>query len=251
LIVIAHLKNSKDKGKGRAPSNLIDGLEDDVVPHPKASFGYDELLTPEGESDDGDSDFEASEPDYEDEDEDEDGRVIPLRNTRKLPLQRTSHVDIRHFDEEVEDIMFAAATEASIRDMMGGGASTSASSSSCNVPWGATLATTTEYYNAGSEVVPDSEPEDELLMVTYPEDEPVVVPTGRMSLGKGRGRNKVHGKPEFDANSIHHDVISARREARRGSRLEKQEIRMLEYQLGRRLTYVGLAGTLCALISAF
>lgn len=249
MIVIAHLKSSKDKGKGRAPSNLIDGFEDDVVPDPKASFGYDELLTPEGESDDGDSDFEASEPDYEDEDEDD--RDIPLRNTRRLPPQRTSRVDIRHFDEEVEDIMFAAATEASIRDMMGGGASTSASSSGCNVPWGATLATTTEYDNTGLEIVPDSEPEDELLMVTYPEDEPVVVPTGRMSLGKGRGRNKVHGKPEFDANNIHHDVFSARREARRGSRLEKQEIRMLEYQLGRRLTYVGLAGTLYALISAF
>jgi hypothetical protein len=105
------------------------------------------------------------------------------------------------------------------------------------------VAATSEYHD---EVVPDSEPEDELLMVTYPEDEPVVVQRGRISLGKSRGRNKGHGKNEFDADNIHHDVFSARREARKGSRLEKQEIRMLEYQLGRRLTYVGLASNLYA-----
>lgn len=245
MIVIAQLKSSKDKGKGRAPSNVIDGLEDDIV-DPEASPGYDERLTPEGESDDDDSDFEGSEPDYEDEDD----RDITF-NVRKFPSRRTSRVDIKHLNDfdEVEKIMFAAATEASIRDVSGG-ASTSAGSSGCIVPWSPMVAATPEY-DAGSEVVPDSEPEDELLMVTYPEDEPLVVQRGRISLGKSRGRNKGHGKTEFDADNIRHDAFSARREARKGSRLEKQEIRMLEYQLGRRLTYVGLASNLYALISPF
>jgi hypothetical protein len=243
LIVIAHLKSSKDKGKGRALSNLIDGLEDDIVPDPKASPGYDALVTSEGESDDGDSDFEASEPDYEDEDD----RDISLRNNRKFLSQRTSRVDIRDV-HEVEEAMVAAATEASIRDKSGG-ASTSAGSSGCNVSWRPMVASTPENHNVNLEVVPDSEPEDE-LMVTDPEDEPVVVQRGRISLGKGRGRNKGHRRTEFDADNMH-DVFSARREARKGSRLEKQEIRMLEYQLGRRLTYVGQASNLYALISPF
>jgi hypothetical protein len=220
LIVIAHLKSSKDKGKGRAPSNLVDRIEDGIVPDPEASLEYDEAVTPEGESDDGDSDFEASEPDSEDED----NRNITFR-------------------------MFAAATEASIRDMMSGGASTSAGSSGSNILRHTELATATGYYFVDSEVVPDSDPEAELLVATYPEDE-FAVQRG-MNLGKGRGKNKVHGKINSDAGDIHHDVFSARREARRRSRLDKQEIRLLEYQLGRRLTYVGLTISFYAFIYAF
>ena len=245
MIVIAHLKRSKDKGKGRAPSNL-DGFEDDIAPDPEANFGYNEPVTPEGESDDGDSDFEASEPDSEDEDY----RDITHRNSRKLPYKRTSRVDIRHFDsEEVEEIMYAPATEASIRDMMSGGASTSAGSSSCNAFRPAALAAAQGYYFVESEVVPDSDPEGELLMVTYPEDEPVVQ-GGWMNPGKGRGRNQGHGNTEFDADDIQHDAFSARRDARMRSRLDKQEIRKMEYQLGRRLTHVGLARNLYASIYA-
>jgi hypothetical protein len=174
-------------------------------------------VTPEGESDDDDSDFEASEADSEDE-------------------------DIR----SVNFRMFAAATEASIRDMMSGGASTSAGLSGRNNPGHTALAATTGYYFVDSEVVPDSDPEVELLVPAYPEDG-FVIQRG-MNLGKGRGRNKVLVKTN---DGIHHDAFSARREARRRSHLDKQEIRLLEHQLGRRLTYVGLAGSLYASIYAF
>jgi DNA repair protein RAD16 len=234
-IPVPSANSSKDKGKGRESSNLVEGLEDDIVPVPEASLGYDELVTPEGESDDGDPDFEASEPDSEDEDD----RDNTLRNIRKLPHKKASRVDVSHFGdiEEVEEIMFAAAAEASIRDMISGGASTSAGSSSRNVSERTALDAATGYYYVDSDVAPDSDPEGELLVVTYPEDEPVMVQRGGMNPGMGRGRNNGHGKAESDADDVHRDVFSARREARRRSRLEKQDIRMLEYQLGRRLTH--------------
>jgi hypothetical protein len=196
-------------------------------------------VTPEGESDDGDPDFEASEPDSEDEDD----RDITLLNIRKLPHKRTSRVDVSHFGdiEEVEEIMFAAAAEDSIRNIMNGSASTSAGSSNCNVSGRTALDAATGYYFADLDIAPDSDPEGELLVAAYPEDEPVMLQRG-MNPGMGRGRNNGYKKTESDGNDVHHDVFSARREARRRSRLDKQDIRMLEYQLGRRLTYVGLAG---------
>lgn len=205
-------------------------------------------MTPEGESDDGDPDFEANELDFEDEDD----RDITPRKIRKLPHKRTSRVDISHFGdiEEVEEIMFAAAAEASIRDMMNGGASTSAGSSNCNVSGRSALDAATGYYIVDSDVAPDSDPEGELLVATYPEDEPVML-QGGMNPGMGRGRNNGFKITESDADDVHHDVFSARREARRRSRLDKQDIRMLEYQLGRRLTYVSLAGNFYALIYGF
>jgi DNA repair protein RAD16 len=239
LVVIAHLKSSKDKGKGKAPSNFVDGLEDDIVPDSEVGLGYDEPVAPEDESDDGDSDFEAH--DFEDEDDSD----ISFVGGRKTPHKRTSRVDIRHVDnpEAVEQMMFAAAAEASIRDFMSGGASTSAGSSGLNISGHPGLTAPAEFYYGDSDVVPDSEPEGDLL-------EPIVQ-TGWMTPAKGKGRNKGQWKAEYDADDIHQDPYSARREARRRSRLEKQDVRMLEYKLGRRLTYVGLADIFCSLTYSF
>ncbi|KAI9511285.1 SNF2 family N-terminal domain-containing protein [Russula earlei] len=61
--------------------------------------------------------------------------------------------------------------------------------------------------------------------------------TTRRNSGKGSGRNKSQGRIESDADGIHQDPSSARKDARRRSALEKREIRMLEIQLGRRLTH--------------
>jgi hypothetical protein len=239
LVVIAHLKSSKDKGKGKTPSNFVHGLEDDIVPDPEVGLGYDEPVAPEDESDDGDSDFEAL--DFEDEDDSD----ISLPGVRKMPHKRTSRVDTRRVDnpEAVEQMMIAAATDASIRDFMSGGASTSAGSSGHNISGHTGSTAPTEFYYAGSDVVPDSEPEGDLL-------EPIVQ-TGWMTPAKGKGRNKGQWKAEYDADDIHQDPYSARKEARRRSRVEKQDIRMLEYQLGRRLTHVGLADISCSLIYSF
>ncbi|KAN0124335.1 SNF2 family N-terminal domain containing protein [Russula decolorans] len=217
--------SANDKGKGKAPSNFVDGLEDDIVPDSEVGLGYDEPVAPEDESDDGDSDFEAH--DFEDEDDSD----ISFVGGRKTPHKRTSRVDIRHVDnpEAVEQMMFAAAAEASIRDFMSGGASTSAGSSGLNISGHPGLTAPAEFYYGDSDVVPDSEPEGDLL-------EPIVQ-TGWMTPAKGKGRNKGQWKAEYDADDIHQDPYSARREARRRSRLEKQDVRMLEYKLGRRLTY--------------
>ena len=229
MVVIAHLKSSKDKGKGKAPSNFVDGFEDEIIPDSEVGLGYDEPVAPEDESDDGDSDFEAH--DFEDEDDSD----ISFVGVRKVPHKRTSRVDTRHIEnpEAAEQMMFAPAAEASIYDFTGGGASTSAGSSGLNISGHTGLTAPVESYYADSDVVPDSEPEGDLL-------EPIVQ-TGWMTPAKGKGKNKGQWKAEYDADDIHQDPYSARREARRRSRLEKQDIRMLEYQLGRRLTHVGLA----------
>jgi hypothetical protein len=228
LAVIAYLKSSKDKGKGKAPSNFVDGLEDDIAPDPEVGLGYDEPVAPEDESDDGDSDFEAL--DFEDEDDSD----ISFPGVRKMPHKKTSRVDTRHFDnpEAVEQMPFVTAAEASFRDFVSGGASTSAGSSAHNISGHTGLTAPTEFYYADSDVVPDSEPEGDLL-------EPIVQ-SGWMTPAKGKGRNKGQRKAEYDADDIHQDPYSARKEARRRSRLEKQDVRMQEYRLGRRLTYVGL-----------
>jgi DNA repair protein RAD16 len=240
LVVIAHLKSSKDKGKGKAPSNFVDGFEDDMVTDHEDDLGYDEPLAPEDESDDGDSDFEAL--DFEDEYDSD----ISFPGVRKIPHKRTfTCIDTRHVDnpEAVEQMMFAAAAEESLRDFMSGGASTSAGSSGHNISGRTGLTASTEFYYADSDVVPDSEPEGDLL-------EPIVQ-MGRKAPAKGKGKNKGQWKAEYDADDIHQDTYSARKEARRRARLEKQDIRMSEYQLGRRLTHVGLVDIFCSLIYSF
>ncbi len=208
LIVIAHLKTLKDKGKGRAPSNFVDGLES----------------------------FDSGDEDYSD---------TSLPNVRKWPNKRTSRVNTRHFDDpKVKQIVFpAAATDSIIRDFnfMSGGASTSAGSSGHNISRSTGFVAPTEIYYVDSDVVPDSEPEPDLL-------EPIVQ-VGWM-LGNGKESNNGQWKPEYDPDDIQ-DVYLARREARKRARLEKQDMRMLEYQLGRRLTYVGLAGIFYSVIYPF
>jgi len=207
-----------------------------MVPDPEVGLGYDEPVAPEDESDDGDPDFDF---------EDEDGSDISFFGVRNRPPKRTSHVDTRHVDnpEAVEQMLFAAAAEASIRDFMSGGASTSTGSSGHNISGHTGLTAPTEFYYADSDVVPDSEPEGDLL-------EPIVQ-TGWMAPAKGKGKNKGQWKAEYDADDIHQDPYSARRETRRRSRLEKQDIRTLESKLGRRLTHVGPADIFCFLIYTF
>ncbi|KAI0276155.1 SNF2 family N-terminal domain-containing protein [Russula aff. rugulosa BPL654] len=58
-----------------------------------------------------------------------------------------------------------------------------------------------------------------------------------MTAAKVKGRNKGQWNAEYNADDTPQDTLSVRREARRQARLEKQDIRMLEYQLGRRLTH--------------
>ena len=243
LIVIAYLKTSKDKGKGRAPSNLIDGVEDNIVPDSEAGLN-DEVVSP---SDDDSSEFEAHELSSEDE---EDSDFI-LRNSRKSYQTRTSRASIRRFNdvEEEADIKVNAAIKESIRDAMNGGASTSASSASRKtsrrVANAAAVAEHRSVMDRGSkvdsDVVSDSDPEGEVMVVSDTEDEPIVQ-RSRPNMGKGRGKNKGPEKTDYDTDDIRRDYIADRKEARRLSRLEKQEIRMQETKLGRRLTYVGLTG---------
>lgn len=185
----------------------------------------------EDDSDDDDSDFEAL--DFEDED-DSDISVIDIRKT---PRKRTSRVNARYVDnsDAVDQMQFAATAEAPICDFMSGVASTSAGSSGLNISGHTGLTAPTETYYVGSDVVPDSEPEGDLL-------EPLVQKW--IALAGVKGKNKGQWQAEYNADDIH-DTYSARREARRLSRLEKQDMRTLEYQLGRRLTHVGLVGIFC------
>ena len=188
-------------------------------------------MAPEDESDDSDSNFEA--PDFEDEDDSD----ISFLGVRKMPHKRTSRADTRHVDnpEAAEEMQFAAAAEPSIRDFMSGVASTSAGLSGSNISGRTGLTAPTEFYCVDSDVVPDSEPEGDLL-------EPVWV-----TLAKVKGKDKDQWNADYDADDIHQDTYSARKEARRRSRLEKQDMRLLEYQLGRRLTHVSL-GIFCSSI---
>jgi hypothetical protein len=184
-------------------------------------------VAPDDESDDGDSDFESL--DFEDEDDSD----FSFTSIRKKPHKRTSRVDTRSVDylEALEQMQFAAAAEASFRDLMSGlsgGASTSAGSSSHNISGLTGLTVPMGFYCVDSDVVPDSEPEGDLL-------EPWKTPD------KGKGKNKRQWQAEYDAGDIHQDAYSVRKETRKRSNLEKQDIRMEEYRLGRRLTYVGLA----------
>jgi len=252
LIVIAYLKTSKDKGKGKAPSNLVDGVEDNLVPHSEDGLN-DDVVAP---SDDNDPEFEASEPDSEDDDEDEDeeDRNITLRNGRRLSQKRTPRADV----EEEEDIKVRAAMKKSLRGAVNGRASTSASPASRNISRRvANAAAAAEHRSVmgrglevDSDVVSDSDPEGEVMVASDTEDEPIVQ-RSRPNMGKGRGKNKGPEKTEYDTDGIRPDYPVDRKEARRLSRLEKQEIRMQEIKLGRRLTYVGLAGHIYTLICPF
>lgn len=213
----------------------------------------------QGESDDSGSEFEVAELDSEDEEE----RDITFcnRNGRKLSHKRKSSTAVRHFDdpEDEEQVLFEVALKTSIRDT-NRGASTSAGSTSRSVSKRSVLATAAaaveqhfameQGFGINLGVVPDSEFEGSVLVLTSSEDEPIVQ-RGKTDLGKGSGRNKGQGKTEHDTDSTHHDYFSARREARRLSRPEKQQIRMLEYKHGRRLTHVGLAGNFYTLTYPF
>jgi hypothetical protein len=126
---------------------------------------------------------------------------------------------------------------------MGGGASTSAGLSGHHISWHTGFTAPTEFNYVDLDVVPDSEPEGDLL-------EPIVQMSW-MTPANGKGRNNSQWQAEYDVDDINQDPHSVRREALRRSRLEKQEMRMLEYQLERRLTHVGLADIFCSLIYSF
>jgi hypothetical protein len=148
--------------------------------------------------------------------------------------------------------MIRDAMKASLRDAVNGGALTSAGSTGRNVPRrtkrAAAAAAEPRFLmergsEVDSEVVSDSDPEGEVMEIADSEDEPIVQ-RDKLNPGRGRGRDKGLEETECDTDDIHLDHLSARKEARRVSRLEKQEIRMLEIKLGRRLTYVCPAGNL-------
>jgi hypothetical protein len=101
-----------------------------------------------------------------------------------------------------------------------------------------------------SDVVSDSDPEGEVMVASDTGEEPIVQ-RSRSNMGKDRGKNKGPEKTECDTDGIRPDYSSDRKEARRLSRLEKQEIRMQEIKLGRRLTHVGLADHIYTLICPF
>jgi hypothetical protein len=244
LIVIAYLEKSKDKGKGKAPSKPVDGLEDGSFLNSEACLGSDEPVT---DQDDSDSNFEACE---HDDSEYEEGGDITLRNGRKLPCRRASRLAVRDYDrpEEEEAIMFDPTITAFIRDASYGDASTSTGFVGFHIPThsAALAAATAEHrlarehsLGADSEIASDSDVEEELLLCLDSEDE-LIAQRVQSNLGKRRNTNKGKGKTEYDDENPHFDYVSAPREAGRHPGLEKQEIKMREYQLGRRLTYVGL-----------
>ena len=249
-------QTSQDKGKGRAPSNLVGEIEDLFVPNSEDSLEYEELAGPSGESDDDYSDSQDSGPDSEDEEE----RDITLRNGHKSSKKRTPRVPIGRSNdvEGDEKLMVRAALKASLRDVVNRGASTSAGSTGRNVPRRTRRAAAAAEHRilmerasaVDFEVASDSDPEGEVMEITDSEDKPIAQ-RNKPILGKGRGRDKGLEETECDTDDIHRDHLSARKEARRLSRLEKQEIRMLEIKLGRRLTHVCLAGNLFTPIHPF
>lgn len=153
--------------------------------------------------------------------------------------------------EEEDEIMLNAAIAASLRHSTNGSASTSAAHAGRTVSTRATRAAvaaerrlaTEQGVQIDSDVVLDSDPEGEVLMPFDSEDEPIAKKSKSRS-GNRKDKKKGKGKTENDRDSPDLDHFSARREARRHSRLEKQQIRMLEHQLNRRLTYVSLASVL-------
>lgn len=192
-----------------------------MVLDPEVGLGYNEPMAPEDESDDGDSEFEA----LDSEDEDDSDSSFP--SVHKKPHRRTARVDTRHVDNP-EAMQYAAAADPSIREFMSGGASTSAGSSSHNISGLTGFTVPMEFYCVDSDVVPDSEPEGDLLESEW------------KTPAKGKGKIKGQWNAEYDADDIQGAYLM-RKETRRRSNLEKQDMRVLEYKLGRRLTYVGPA----------
>jgi hypothetical protein len=230
------LSDSK-KGKGKGPSIPDDENEDEIVPDSEASLGYDELAV----LDEDDSDFEGSDlsSDYDDDDDSDE-----VRDGRKSPCKKASRVKVVDYDDpEDEETTLNTAIAASIGYSTNGGASTSATHASRTVSTRVTRAAATaerrlameQCIPIDSDVVLDSDPEGEILALIDSEDETI------SKKPKPRSGNRKDKKKTEDIDNLNLDSFSARREARRHSRLEKQQIRMLEYQLSRRLTYVSLA----------
>ncbi|KAH9049200.1 SNF2 family N-terminal domain-containing protein [Lactarius deliciosus] len=140
--------------------------------------------------------------------------------------------------------MLNAAIAASMRYSTNGGASTSTTRASRTVSTRATRAaaaaerrlTLEQGVQIDSDVVLDSDPEGELLIPTDSESEPIAKKPKPRS-GNLKVKKKGKEKTENDRDSPDLDYFSVQREARKRSRLEKQQIRMLEHQLNRRLTY--------------
>ncbi len=236
----------KNKGKGKGPSIPAGEQEDEIVPDSEASLGYDALAI----LDEDGSNFEGSELSYDDDDGDGSDEGISLRGGRKSPYKKASRIKVVDSDdpEEEEETMLNAAIAASMRYSTNGDASTSTTHASRTVSTRATRAAAAaerrlameQGVQIGSDVVLDSDPEGELLIPIDSEDEPIAKKPKSRS-GNRKVKKKGKEKTENDRDSPDLDHFSARREARRHSRLEKQQIRMLEHQLNRRLTYVSLA----------
>jgi hypothetical protein len=231
----------KNKGKGKGPFILAGEQEDEIVPDSEASLAYEELAI----LDEDDSDFEGSELSSEDDGDGSD--VISPRGGRISPHKKASRVIVVDSEEE-DEIMLNAAIADSIRYSTNGGASTSAAHAGRTVSARATRAAaaaerrlaTEQVVQIDSDAVLDSDPEGEILIPFHSEDEPIAKKSKSRS-GNRKDKKKGKEKTGNDKDSSDLDYFSAQREARRHSRLEKQQIRMLEHQLNRRLTYVSLA----------
>ncbi|KAH8985888.1 SNF2 family N-terminal domain-containing protein [Lactarius akahatsu] len=232
--------NVSNKGKGKGPSIPAGEEDDEIVPDSEASLGYDELATLDSDG----SDFEDSELNSDDDDGDDSDEGISLRGGRKLPHKKASRVKVVDDPEEEEEIMLNAAIAASMRYSTNGGASTSTTRASRTVSTRATRAAAAaerrlaleQGVQIDSDVILDSDLEGELLIPTDSEDEPIAKKPKPRS-GNLKVKKKGKEKTENDRDSPDLDYFSVQREARKRSRLEKQQIRMLEHQLNRRLTY--------------
>ncbi len=236
----------KNKGKGKEPFIPLGEEEDEIVPDSESCLGYDALAN----SDEEDSEFDASELSPGNDDSDGSDQGISLRNGKKSPYKNASRVKVVDYDnpEEEEEIMLNAAISESIRYSPNRGASTSANHASRTVSTRATRAATAaerrltleQSAQIDSDIVLDSDPEGEVLILTDSEDVPIAKkPKSRSRNRKGKKKGKEHTQNDRDSPNL--DYFSARREARMRSRMEKQEIRMHEIKLNRRLTHVSLA----------
>ncbi|KAI0299763.1 SNF2 family N-terminal domain-containing protein [Multifurca ochricompacta] len=135
--------------------------------------------------------------------------------------------------------MFDAAIQASIRDTAKGDASTSAGMGGHVVSTRAARAaaaaerhlTMERGVQIDSDVVPDSDFEGEVLIMTDLEDEPLARKGKSDSKGKGKSKEKA------ELEDVLYDYRGERARRLASARLEKKDIKMLESQLGRRLTH--------------
>jgi hypothetical protein len=238
---IIYFEVSKDKGKGRAPSNSVVGLEDGFIPNSEAGSKYDRLVTLQGESDNGDSEFEASDEEEEDRDRD-----VTLRNGHRIPSW-ASCAGVDHFNdlEEEDAVVFYAAIRASIRDPVNGDASTSAGSAFAPVT--TVHRFVMEGFTVDSDIVPDNHFEGEVLALADSRNELVMQ---RADRGKTRcgdeSQATVTVPVEYDADGLHRGYVSEGRNPREGRGpylVDEQEGRTFKYQLGRHLTHIDLAAS--------